>query len=254
MTSTETLNLNTETAPILELGADLSPAVRAIEVAYRQIQKRYPGTPDATIVVKRDQHAWGHTTVAKTWAPSKLEADKDASHFEIMISGENLRRGAQFVAATLLHESSHAANLAAGTLDTDSNGRHNKAFKAEAENRGLVVTQVGWHGWTGTELDESGRNLHKQLIATIERGLAKAAAPARANLSHLPIPKPAEAPAVEGGEAAPVKVGPVAPPRRGNRNLLSASCGCGFKIRVSQGVLDKCRPTCQECEQEFVAA
>src|SRR6478609_7601047 len=154
MTSTETLNLNTETAPILELGADLSPAVRAIEVAYRQIQKRYPGTPDATIVVKRDQHVWGHTTVAKTWAPSKLEADKDASHFEIMISGENLRRGAQFVAATLLHESSHAANLAAGTLDTDSNGRHNKAFKAEAENRGLVVTQVGWHGWTGTDRDD----------------------------------------------------------------------------------------------------
>lgn len=254
MTSTETLNLNAETAPVIELGADLSPAVRAIEVAYRQIQKRYPGTPDATIVVKRDQHAWGHTTVAKTWAPSKHEATEDASHFEIMISGENLRRGAEFVAATLLHESSHAANLAGGKLDTDSNGRHNQLFKTEAENRGLVVTQVGWHGWTGTELDETGLQLHKQLIATISRGLAKAAAPARPSLSHLPIPKPAEAPAVEGGEAPVAPIRPVAPPRRGNRNLISASCGCGLKIRVSQGVLDKCRPMCQECEQEFTAA
>jgi hypothetical protein len=252
MTAAETLNQNLEAPPVLELGADLSPAVRAIEVAYRAIQRKYPGTPDATIVVKRDEHAWGHTTVAKTWAPSKLDPAGDASHFEIMISGENLRRGPEFVAATLLHESSHAFNLAAGTLDTDTNGRHNKAFKLEAERRGLVVTQVGWHGFTGTELDDEGRALHKALIATIEKGLAKSAAPARANLSHLPRPT---APAVEGGKGAKgtVTVVPVAPPKRGNRNLLLATCGCGLKIRLSRGVLEKARPMCQDCNTEFAA-
>ena len=121
-----------DAAPVVvELGADLSPALKAIESAYAQIAKRYPGTPAATIVLKRDRHAWGSTSVAKTWAGSTHSGD--ATHFEIMISGENLRRGAVHVAATLLHEAAHARNLQAGILDTDTNGRHNVKFKARAE-------------------------------------------------------------------------------------------------------------------------
>jgi hypothetical protein len=250
--STETVAVSTEAAPVVvSLGADLSPALKAIENAYRQIQKLYPGTPDAVIVIKRDERAWGHTTVAKTWAHVERT---DASHFEIMISGENLRRGAVHVAATLLHESAHAANLAAGQLDTDVNGRHNKLFKAAAEERGLVVELAGWHGWTGTSLDAAGEAKHKRLIATIAAGIAKAAAAGiESDLSHLGIaPTPAnvgpDGEPVEGGEAAPVAVGPR---KRGNRNLLVATCGCGSKIRLSQGVLDACRPMCQECGEPF---
>jgi hypothetical protein len=154
MTAAAETMQDTTAAPVLELAADLSPAVTALERAWRMIQAQFPGTPAATLVVKRDQFAWGHTTVAKTWAASTVDATDEASHFEVMISGENLRRGARFVAATLLHESAHAANLAAGKLDTDSNGRHSRVFADEAEARGLVVTQAGWRGWTGTELPE----------------------------------------------------------------------------------------------------
>lgn len=241
-----------DAAPVVvELGADLSPALKAIESAYAQIAKRYPGTPMATIVLKRDRHAWGSTSVAKTWAGSSHSGD--ATHFEIMISGENLRRGAVHVAATLLHEAAHARNLQAGILDTDTNGRHNVKFKDRAEEHGLTVENVGWHGWTGTSLSPEGEAKWKRLIATIERGLAKsAAADVAPNLDHLGIKVGAL------GGAAPVAapgvtLGPVAPPKRGNRNLISAACACGFKIRVSQGVLDKARPTCQECEQPFAA-
>ena len=250
ITSTDT----DETAPIvLDLGADLSPALKAIESAYGMIQRRFKDTPDATIVIKRDQFAWGHTTVGKAWAGSAHSGD--ATHFEIMISGENLRRGAVHVAATLLHEAAHARNLQAGILDTDSNGRHNGKFKARAESHGLTVENVGWHGWTGTTLGDEGQAKWKQLIATIERGLAKAAAPAPLNLDHLGIKAkaPAAEPGVEGGTEAPVR-GPVAPPKRGNRNLLVATCGCGLKIRVSRGVLDACSPTCQTCGEAFATA
>jgi hypothetical protein len=251
--SRETVALDEATAPVVvNLGADLSPAIRAIENAYRQIQKRYPGTPDAVIVVKRDDKAWGHTTVAKTWAHVD---HTDASHFEIMISGENLRRGAVQVAATLLHEAAHARNLAAGVLDTDTNGRHNAAFKARAEDHGLVVERSGWHGWTGTSLDAAGEALHKRLIATIAAGIAKsAAAGIEADLSHLGI---APTPAGVGPDGEPVATGgtrAVAPPKRGNRNLLVAQCGCGHKIRVSRGVLDVARPTCGVCSEEFTAS
>jgi len=260
MTATATatvLDQNTP-APVLELAADLSPAVTALERAWRMIQTQFPGTPAATIVVKRDDHAWGHTTVAKTWAASSIEADQEASHFEVMISGENLRRGARFVAGTLLHESAHAGNLAAGKLDTDSNGRHSRVFADEAEARGLTVTSVGWRGWTGTDLaeDVAAKGWHRKLVATIERGLAKAAAPAKASISHLPIPKPAEGGEGEGGGATVTVLPPVpvGPRKRGNRNLLSAACLCGYKIRVSQGVLDAARPTCQVCGELFAVA
>ena len=248
----------TDAPIVLELGADLSPALKAIESAYGMIQRRYKDTPNATIVVKRDRHAWGHTTVGKAWAGSAHSGD--ATHFEIMISGENLRRGAVHVAATLLHEAAHARNLQAGILDTDSNGRHNLKFKARAEEHGLTITNVGWIGWSGTELDEAGQKSWKHLVATIERGLAKSAAPAPLNLSHLSIVTPAE-PAVEGGTEAPTvapKPAPVAPPVRGARNLLRTACACvkpngqpAYVVRMSRGALEACAPECKVCSHPF---
>jgi|SRR6185312_4622023 len=230
---------------VVDLGADLSPIVKALEAGFRMIQKKFPGTPDATIVVKRDAHAWGHTTVAKTWAPSKV--DGEATHFEIMISGENLRRGPVFVAATLLHEAAHARNLAAGIMDCDSNGRHNLKFKARAEEHGLTVANTGWGGWTSTSLEEDGQAKHKALIAKITAGLDKSAAAAKP--ANVPVSAPTIT--ITGTPTGGVAVGPR---KRGNRNLLLATCACGHKIRVSRGVLDAAAPTCQTCNEVFATA
>ena len=237
--------------PVMDLGADLSPAVAAIERAYRLFQKSFTDAPAVTIVVQRDSRAWGHTTVAKVWAPAKAST---ADRFEIMISGENLRRGAEAVAATLLHEAAHARNLAKGIMDTDSNGRHNKTFAATAQEHGLDCQCDRWHGWTLTTLTDEGRQTWRQLIATIERGLAKSAATAAPNADHLPKPPTGAAGkgiTVVGPDGTPV---PVSPPKRPNHNLLKASCGCGHSIRVSAGVLAKAQPACQECEQVFAVA
>jgi hypothetical protein len=241
-------------APVMELGADLSPAVKALEQAYRLIQKRYKDAPNVTIVVQRDSKAWGHTTVAKVWAPAGAEAPM-ADRFELMISGENLRRGPLAVAATLLHEAAHCRNLANGILDTDTNGRHNTTFKATAEQHGLSVEQDRWHGWTKTALTPEGEKSWAQLVKVITTGLARSAATAPMSIDHLGVPA---APAGEGedGAAAPVTITPggmVRPPKRGNRNLLKASCSCGHSIRVSQGVLDAAQPTCQVCDEAFTA-
>jgi hypothetical protein len=231
--------------PVIELGADLSPAVAAIETAVRMFTKSFPDTPPITIVVKRDERAWGHTTVAKVWGSKKVS---QATRFEIMISGENLRRGAEAVAATLLHELAHARNLSKGVLDTDVNGRHSRKFADVAEEHGLVITQDGWHGWTVTNWSPEGKARWARLIATIQRGLDRSAAAANADMTHMGI-KPAK----PAGKADPTKPGgvAVAPPKRGNRNLIKAVCGCGHSIRASQGVLDKAKPTCSECGQPF---
>ena len=220
--------------------------MRSLEAAFRMIQKKFPGTPDVTIVIKRDLHAWGHTTVAKTWKPAAKSED-GGTHFEIMISGENLRRGPVFVAATLLHEAAHARNLAAGIMDCDSNGRHNLKFKTAAEEHGLTVANSGWGGWTVTSLDDAGQAKHKAIIAKIAAGLDKSAAaatPVKPTLTGI-----TGGIAITGGGS--VAIGPR---KRGNRNLLLATCACGHKIRVSRGVLDLAKPTCQVCDEPFVTA
>lgn len=250
MTNTNKTKANPTAPVVMDLGADLSPAVKAIETAYRMFQRKFTDAPNVTIVVKRDERAWGHTSVAKLWAAAGSEAPAD--RFEIMISGENLRRGAEMVAATLLHEAAHARNLSKGILDTDTNGRHNKLFKCTAEEHGLACECDSWHGWTLTTLTDDGRKMWAQLIRTIDLGLRKSAAAAVPSLDHLPKP-------ANGSQAPTVTIKPgktgvaIAPPKRGNRNLLKATCGCGHSIRVSQGVLDAAQPTCQVCNEAFEA-
>jgi len=241
------------TAPVvLDLGADLSPALKAIETAYRMIQTRFhseDGTsqcPNVTIVIKRDERAWGHTTVQKVW---QAQSDTDATRFEIMISGENLRRGATAVAATLLHEAAHARNLHNGILDTDSNGRHSRKFATTAEEHGLTVTQQGWHGWTGTELGDEAAATWKRMIATIERGLLKSAA-----VAETPVLPGITGPTATGTEEGDEE-GTATPRKRGDRNLIKATCPvCKASIRASRGVLETCNPTCFKCNMFFKLA
>ena len=81
--------------------------------------------------------------------------------------------------------------------------------------------------------------------------LATPTAKPQPTLDHLP--KLPTAPAAPGKPGVTI-TGPgglIVPPKRGNRNLLKAVCGCGLSIRVSQGVLDAAQPTCQTCSEVF---
>lgn len=241
--TTADVTTDTDSPVVLQLGADLSPAVKALETAYRMIQRRFPDVPNATIVVKRDARAWGHTTVNKVWSPAKAES---ADRLEIMVSGENLARGAESVAGTLIHEAAHAKNLANGVLDCNVNGRHNMKFKKAAEGLGLTVEEMGWHGFAKTHLNEEQAAAWKQVVSTIDKGLQKSAKAA--------APAPVVIPTGAAGAAGPA--GTIVPPRkRGDRNLIKASCpGCGSSIRASRGVLTGCKPTCTMCDEEFTWA
>lgn len=238
---------------VADLPADLSPIVRALEVCYRMIQRKYPDAPNATIVVKRDMKAWGHTTVAKIWAPGTAKETDLADRFEIMISGENITRGAEAVAATLLHEAAHARNLGKGVLDTDVNGRHNKKFADTATEHGLVVASCGWRGY-GTDggFTDEGRKVWARLIASIDAAMKKSAKAATPDASHVGIETPKPGTPAPGGVTVRPTGGLVAPPRRGNRNLTKAVCDCGFSIRASVGVLEKCAPVCSTCGAKFL--
>lgn len=241
-TPTKSTKADPTAAPVRDLGADLSPAVKALETAYRLIQRKVEGLPAVTIVVKRDAKAWGHTTVHEVWGQNGAEA---ASRLEIMISGENLRRGAQHVVATLLHEAAHARNLAAGVRDCDVNGRHNTKFRDGAADLGLIVAEAGWHGWTDTHLDAAGIKRWAPVIRRVEQGLAQAAVA----VPHTPAALGGPATGGAGDGAGGISVVP--PKRGGRRNLIKAECLCGLSIRVSGKVLEVAQPTCQVCGQVF---
>lgn len=233
---------NTHTAA--PAAADLSPIVKALEAAYRRIQKVYPDAPNVAIVVKRDARAWGHTTVNHVW--HSHEAADVADLHEVMISGENLDRGAVAVVATLLHEAAHARNLANAIRDTDVNGRHNGRFKATAEEMGLTVAMYdgkgAYLGWTHTTLDDAGQKRWAAVIKLVQGGIEKAA-----KAKH----PEAVAVATTGPIARPLGGAVTRPVRGGRRTLIKAECDCGASIRVSQKVLDTCAPTCQVCEAPF---
>lgn len=238
----------------------LSPIVKALEGAYRMIQRRYPDAPNVAIVVQRDRRAWGHTTVHQVWhsrAAAQAKAGT-ADLYEVMISGENLDRGAVAVAATLIHEAAHARNLAQGIKDTDVNGRHNTRFKATAEAMGLTVGKYegrgAYLGWTDTSLDDDGQARWAAMIKRIDAGLDKAARARHAMTSGDGQGGTGTGGAGMGGWPLGGATLPPAPKRGGRRNLIKAVCGCGYSVRLSQTVLDNARPTCQACGQAFAPA
>ena len=147
--------------------ATLAPVITACHAVYDTLAKSVKEStgvdlPPAVFVVQRSQRAWGHISVRPTWAQETQEIDEDYTYagwalsmgapchktvergfHEIMVSGENLRRGARGVFGTIAHETAHAYNIASGIRDVDSNGRHNKKFKSTAEGLfGLEITKV----------------------------------------------------------------------------------------------------------------
>ena len=72
---------------------------------------------------------------------------------ELFVGGEGLRRGAEPVLATLLHEAAHGVAHVRGIKDTSRQGRyHNTRFKLLGEELGLTISQAPTIGWSSTEL------------------------------------------------------------------------------------------------------
>ena len=233
----------------------VAPVVVALQKVWTRLQAVHADLPDATIVVKRDARAWGHTTTSKVWGAQVTKgrgkaktASLDAQRYEVMISGENLSRGAEAVIGTLLHEAAHALNLVRGIRDVDSNSRHNKRFKATAEEAfGLEIKDLGnWLGWTDTYVPAECSKRWAVEIRMVAAALAKS------SVAHHPKSL---------GGSGVVVILPPAPGKTkgGNRakNLSRAVCECqedatGWRpsLRASAKVL-ALGIRCEECDSLF---
>lgn len=195
---------------------NLSGITRALELAHEIIRKE-TGAPRATILVTRKTgRTMGHFTHAEIWKAG------EESFREIMISANYFSRGARAILGTLLHETAHSLDLQAERRGVTGDGYHNKIFKATAESLGLTITNAQGIGWSVTEVSDECAERWSEALALIENALSLMA--------------DSESQAKTKGR---------------NKNLLSAECSCGHKIRLSKAVLELARPKCQTCGNEF---
>lgn len=242
----------------------LAPLIDTLQGVYRDLSDHVATVsgvilPPAIFIVKRDNRAWGHITTAPAWQADLEELDTDYPYgpwamsmgvpmittvsrgfHEIMVSGENLARGARAVFGTVAHETAHAVNIATGVRDVDSNGRHNTKFRDTAVGFfGLTIENAGHIGWSRTTVGDDCASTWASQIAQIDEAITA--------VSRHAI----------GGGSGGVGIGGMfgggsPAPRGRDKNLTKAVCGCGDSIRASRKVLDK-GVTCDECGKGFVA-
>jgi len=255
--------MTTTTTPAEMEEATLAPVIKALHEVYASLAEEVKTSegvtlPPAMFVVQRSTRAWGHITTAPAWSAEAEELDEDYAYapfaismglpclktvergfHEIMVSGENLRRGARAVFGTVAHETAHAYNITQGIRDVDSNGRHNKRFKATAERVfGLEITKISESiGWSHTEVPDSCATRWADCITKLEDAIAVVSGTRIGGGASI------------GGFFGGFLGGGEAPKGR-NKNLLKATCPCGGTVRASLKTLAK-GIVCGECEEVY---
>lgn len=199
-----------------------APLVEAIEATWKAIQARHTDVPEVVVTL-------GSGTAKKGmklghFAPERWMRGGDKVH-ELFVGGEGLQRGAVDVLGTLLHEAAHSAAEARGIKDTSRQGRfHNAKFKAIWEEFGLTLDNDPSIGWSLTSVPESTAARYGREVAALDA-------------------------AMTAYRVAEIGTGG----RKSNNNGVSASCGCGRKIRVSRKVYDMGPISCGVCDSDFTA-
>lgn len=141
----------------MEIKNIMNTSMDALYKIYDELNKKYYNSslPDVVITIQDSKGKYYGWFANERWKAVKEDADPSAVH-EINISPEHLTRPIQDICATLNHEMVHLYCFLNDIKDTTSNGKyHNKKFKKEAEERGLIITKANGIGWSVTEPTEN---------------------------------------------------------------------------------------------------
>lgn len=194
--------------------------IKVLDDAWASIRLAHPDVPAAVIVIGSGTAGrsakWGHYA-AMRWQHGEHRLP------EVLISGEGLKRSADEVLTTLLHEAAHALADVRGIKDTSRQGRwHNKKFAQLADELGLDTTKDPRIGYSLCTLRDDAA----KIFAVTLRKLTAA-------LSAYRHPEIKTA-----GNAK-------------SNNALACSCECPRRIRVARAVLDQGAITCTVCDSIF---
>lgn len=226
---------------------DASALVAALEATWSAIQLRHPDVPDVVVTlgagsigVPAGTLKLGHFAAGR-WVSNE---NKDPVGLaELFVGGEGLRRGAEPVLATLLHEAAHGVAYVRGIKDTSRQGRyHNTRFKLLGEELGLTITQAPTIGWSSTELAPGTADKYAEEIAT----LISAIVAFRNTEGAMPIGP------TGGGKHGPTGGGGIRAKRPKNGLVLVCECSPGRRIRASVAVVERGPIVCGLCSADFV--
>jgi len=208
----------------------------------KEIKEKYgKELPPLQVVIARDESETkhGHFTLWTPWV------SKNEAYHEIFLSGQSLARGAVATFGTLAHEMTHAVNFKDGVQGVSGDGYHNKKF-ADTGNTlfGLEFENIKGIGFSKTSVPDVAQKQWAKVIDKIAEGL---------RISAMDFGSSVLRPTTGKGETPKGETpkGFIQKPKGRNKNNPMAKCACGEGIRLSKRVLDKCRPLCQNCNQEF---
>jgi len=115
--------------------------------------------PVILIQTKTKKNTLGTCSVNPIWEKKDDEKDK---RYEITLSGNHLNRTLEEIVITLLHEMVHLYCSLNNIQDTSNNHvYHNKNFKKEAEDHGLIIEKGQTVGWSYSTPNEKTKELIK---------------------------------------------------------------------------------------------
>jgi hypothetical protein len=195
--------------------ASLRPALAELERAFLALAPLFGRVLPLPVITI--QHRGRRAAVGWFAGDRWREAtDGDRRLPEINICAENLARGTDDIAETLIHEMVHYCNQLAGLKDCSKNQYHNKHFRDRCLSVGLNCEKMGGRGWSETSPSPA-------LLARVREVALDAAA--------FAIFRPEEERAKPGSK------------------LKKWVCGCTI-IRAAVEV----RAVCLKCDKEFALA
>jgi hypothetical protein len=231
---------------------DASELVAAMEVAWSAIQRWHPDVPAVVVTVGAGSIGvpvgalkLGHFA-ARRWVTN--DSADSGGIAELFVGGEGLRRGADEVLATLLHEAAHGLADARGIKETSRQGRyHNARFKALGEELGLVITRAGAIGWSGTKLPPGTAEEYAVECAELGSALVAYRHPEGG------VPLGPGGPGAGAGGKSPGGVGKGGvgkAPKNGV--VLVCNCPKPRRIRASSAVVEQGSILCRVCDADFI--
>lgn len=142
--------------------------MEALDASLSKIQEVNPNVPKAlAVVIGTGKGKFHGMFTPDSWQDSGGEHKGSARH-EIIMSSESLRRDAELILTTLIHETAHAMSHATGIKDTSRQGRfHNAKFAEVANSMGLRTETDPKIGHVTTGLMDYAIDLYKNEIELI---------------------------------------------------------------------------------------
>lgn len=245
-----------------------SQIIKAIESAWRSIQRKHPEIPEVVAVTGSGFHGktpkWAHFW-ARRWAQD-IEAPTVTGQAaideilnrkaELFVSGELLGLEGRRIMQTLLHEAAHGLNFARNVDDTNMNGRHNKKFVKAANEMGLIWPEgKPPHinaGFSEVEITDATAKKYEHVIKKLEAARLAYLADGRRIENGQGIGTAGDDEDGNGGTTKPGRGrGSRGGKRSGQRIYVTCICETADPFPITPGRLERAPILCGDCMTPF---